>query len=94
MRDPEEVAQNNLENFLIILKKSELKEVTRGIIIFPQDRDINLNDFMKGIKKIVENFLFAKQSFIVCEEILKDFSFSRIMFKKCNDFLHMFFETR
>ena len=58
-----------------------------------QDRFLNINDFIKNIKKINES-LHNDQEFNVVTEIVKDFSFSNALFNKCEDLLNLFFNTQ
>jgi hypothetical protein len=57
------------------------------------DRVLNLNDFMKQLTKIMEEFN-DKSKFLVASEAIKDFSFSRILFKKCGDLMNLFFDSQ
>jgi hypothetical protein len=57
------------------------------------DKVLNLNDFMKQLTKIMEEFN-DKDKFTVSMEVIKDFSFSRTLFKKCGDLMNLFFDSQ
>jgi hypothetical protein len=55
---------------------------------------INLNDFIKYLKKISETMDQTTEFVKTSKEIIKDFSYSSTIFNKLEDFLNIFFDNK
>lgn len=96
----EEQRPNQMEKFMTIEKENR-QNFNGDLFRVPNihvphhvhDRVLNLNDFMKQMTKIMEE-LTNKDDFKVSIEIIKDFSFSRTLFKKCGDLMNLFFDSQ
>jgi hypothetical protein len=76
---------NNIEKFMLI---ENVCPISRSNINY-----INLNDFTKYLGKIIKNMSHDYHIEII-EEILKDFSFSNILYEKFEEFINKFFNNK
>ena len=57
-------------------------------------RLINLHEFFKYLKKISGQNYENDDDFKLSREIIQDFSFSDTLFKKCEEFMNLFFDNQ
>lgn len=78
---------------MTIDNKARIMQDPQKIISYHNDKILNLNDFMKQITEIISEYK-DNTKFLVIQEIMKDFSFSRTLFKKCGELLNIFFDSQ
>ena len=74
------------ENFNLLFNLGTLKS--------NQPRLLNIHDFFKFLKKIVRQNYENDKDFELSSEIIKDFSFSDILYQKCEEFMNLFFDNQ
>lgn len=85
---------NQMDLFLQIENQNQnqntltLKQTSVGV-----NDILSINDFIKNIKKIVENFQ-DDPKMTLPSEILKDFSFANTIHSKCEEFVSIFFTNQ
>jgi len=93
LENQEESKSNQIDKFMTFDNKDRVMQDPHKIISYHNDKILNLNDFMKQISEIINEYK-DNTKFLVIQEIIKDFSFSRTLFKKCGEFLSIFFDSQ
>ena len=99
--DGEEIKANQMEIFMKIENCKSNEQNGHLNILFDfatlksnQPRLLNLHDFFKFLKKIVRQNYENAKDFELSSEIIKDFSFSDILYQKCEEFMNLFFDNQ
>jgi hypothetical protein len=97
----EEIKTNGMEKFMKIDRAKSTEHKGGNSLIFDmgnfksnQPRLLNLHDFFKSIKKIVRQNYENDKEFEILNELLKDFSFSDTLYKKCEEIMNLFFDNQ
>lgn len=99
--DGEELKANQMEKFMKVENSKILEHNGNSCLLFElanlknnQSRLLNLHEFFKYLKKIVGQNYESDSDFQLSRDIIQDFSFSDTLYKKCEEFMNLFFDNQ